>query len=151
MVLQVLKWCRHGMITMPADADGTAGHAALLGQFWPPFEAGLQASKDVRVRDIIDVLDTNLAAHFFVTLPGQTEEEARACPACAQRAQQGRLGLKLSKSGGFIGCSSYPECKYTRPLELAPAQGESSSSDSSSSSPGEEDVEKAFPGLSEGV
>ena len=104
------------------------------------------------VRDIIDVLDTSLAAHFFITVPGQTEEEARACPACAQRAQQGRLGLKLSKSGGFIGCSNYPECKYTRPLELAQAEGESSSSSvSSSPSSGEEDVEKAFPGISEGV
>ncbi len=44
---------------------------------------------------------------------GQSEEEARKCPACG-----GRLGLKLATSGGFIGCSNYPDCSYTRPLDL---------------------------------
>ncbi len=44
---------------------------------------------------------------------GQSEEDARRCPACG-----GRLGLKLATSGGFIGCSNYPDCSYTRPLDL---------------------------------
>lgn len=44
---------------------------------------------------------------------GQSEEDARKCPACG-----GRLGLKLAKHGGFIGCSGYPDCSYMRPLQL---------------------------------
>ena len=39
-------------------------------------------------------------------------ERRRQCPACGT----GRLGLKLSKRGGFIGCSGYPSCRYIRPL-----------------------------------
>jgi ssDNA-binding Zn-finger/Zn-ribbon topoisomerase 1 len=49
---------------------------------------------------------------------GQDEEAARACPACG-----GRLGVKLSRvGGGFIGCSGYPACGFTRPLAL-PEEG----------------------------
>ena len=44
---------------------------------------------------------------------GQSEEDARRCPTCG-----GRLGLKLAKSGGFIGCSNYPDCSHTRPLDV---------------------------------
>ena len=36
----------------------------------------------------------------------------RACPKCAA----GQLSLKLGKLGPFIGCSNYPECRFTRPL-----------------------------------
>lgn len=58
-----------------------------------------------------------LSAHTCVQ-DGQSEEAARVCLACAQRGAQGRLGLKLSKSGGFVGCSSYPDCTYSRAMEL---------------------------------
>ena len=36
----------------------------------------------------------------------------RACPSCGT----GQLSLKLGKFGAFIGCSNYPECKFTRTL-----------------------------------
>lgn len=44
---------------------------------------------------------------------GQSEEQARMCPSCG-----GRLGLRLAKHGGFIGCSGFPACTYMRPLQL---------------------------------
>jgi DNA topoisomerase I len=48
---------------------------------------------------------------------GVSAADARKCPSC----RTGRLGLKLSRNGGFIGCSGYPTCGYSRPLEvLAP-------------------------------
>lgn len=115
----------------------------MLGHFWPLFDAVVQASNQTSVRDVIDVLDANLSAHFFPLKDGQTEDEARACPACAQRGQQGRLGLKLSKTGGFIGCSNYPDCGFQRPLELVES--------ASSSSDDEEDVDEIFPGLADGA
>ena len=34
-----------------------------------------------------------------------------------------RLGLKLGRNGGFIGCSNYPNCSYTRPLAVDTAEG----------------------------
>ena len=62
---------------------------------------------------------------------GQSEEKARKCPACG-----GRLGLKLATSGGFIGCSNYPDCSYTRPLDLEALreEGEASAGKSPDSS-----------------
>src|SRR5690606_30401393 len=45
--------------------------------------------------------------------------DPRQCPACTA----GRLGLRLGKHGAFIGCSNYPECRFTRPLAM-PGEGE---------------------------
>ena len=33
-------------------------------------------------------------------------------------ARRRHAGLKLSRNGGFIGCSAYPECKFVRPLQM---------------------------------
>ena len=40
---------------------------------------------------------------------------------------KGQLSLKLGKFGAFIGCSNYPECKYTR--VLSPSGAESGEGD----------------------
>jgi DNA topoisomerase-1 len=52
-----------------------------------------------------------LEPHLF---PVTAEDpEPRRCKACGT----GRLSLRTARSGGaFIGCSNYPECRYTRPL-----------------------------------
>ena len=61
---------------------------------------------------VIDALDEALGPHFF---PDRGDgKDPRACPACGS----GRLGIKLGKNGPFIGCSTYPECRYTRPLAV---------------------------------
>ena len=62
---------------------------------------------------VIDSLNDSLAPHFFpMTEDGR---DTRVCPAC----KSGQLGIKLGKTGAFIGCSNYPECRYTRPLAVA--------------------------------
>jgi DNA topoisomerase-1 len=62
---------------------------------------------------VIDVLNDALAPHFFP--PANDGRDTRICPAC----KTGQLGIKLAKNGAFIGCSNYPECRYTRPLAVA--------------------------------
>ena len=62
---------------------------------------------------VIDVLNEALAPHFFP--PTADGRDTRVCPAC----KSGQLGIKLGKTGAFIGCSNYPECRYTRPLAVA--------------------------------
>jgi DNA topoisomerase-1 len=59
-------------------------------------------------------LDKELGPHFF---PSDTRDghDPRICPSC----HNGRLGLKLSRTGAFIGCANYPECRYTRSLAVA--------------------------------
>ncbi|MGH6894869.1 MAG: DNA topoisomerase, partial [Dongiaceae bacterium] len=61
---------------------------------------------------VIDALNDALAPHFFP--PASDGRDTRVCPAC----KNGQLGIKLAKTP-FIGCSNYPECRYTRPLAVA--------------------------------
>jgi len=67
----------------------------------------------VRITQVLDTLDALLAPHLFP--PRADGTDPRQCPNCAG----GRLTLKLSKYGAFIGCSNYPECRYTRPLTVS--------------------------------
>jgi DNA topoisomerase I len=62
---------------------------------------------------VIDALNEALAPHFFP--PTADGRDTRVCPAC----KVGQLGIKLAKTSPFIGCSNYPECRYTRPLAVA--------------------------------
>jgi DNA topoisomerase-1 len=87
----------------------------LLRDFWREFTTAVGDIKELRVAQVIDTLDEMLAPHLF---PPRTDgTNPRKCPNC----ETGRLSLKLGKFGGFIGCSNYPECRYTR--QLAPGNG----------------------------
>lgn len=61
-------------------------------------------------------------AHGYVSQDGGADP--RLCPACG-----GRLGLKLASTGGFIGCSGYPACRYARPMSPTPDGAADMSSD----------------------
>src|SRR5258708_9338740 len=87
----------------------------LLRDFWREFTGAVGDIKDLRVAQVIDALDEMLAPHLFP--PRADGADPRKCPSC----ETGRLSLKLGKFGGFIGCTNYPECRYTRPL--APNNG----------------------------
>jgi DNA topoisomerase-1 len=63
--------------------------------------------------EVIDALDDDLGRHFFP--PAADGSDSRRCPGCGN----GRLGLKLGKFGAFIGCSNYPECRFTRKLAIS--------------------------------
>jgi DNA topoisomerase I len=84
----------------------------VLADFWHDFSAAVAGTKDLNITQVIDALDEDLGAHFFPPRPDGTDP--RLCPLCSQ----GRLGLKLGRFGAFIGCSRYPECRYTRPLAM---------------------------------
>jgi DNA topoisomerase I len=87
----------------------------LLRDFWQEFTAAVGDIKELRVAQVIDALDEMLAPHLFP--PREDGSDPRKCPSC----ETGRLSLKLGKFGGFIGCSNYPECRFTR--QLAPGNG----------------------------
>src|SRR5262249_50589643 len=89
----------------------------LLRDFWRDFIAAVGEIKDLRVAEVLDALDALLAPHLF---PPRTDgSDPRLCPTCGT----GRLSLKLGKFRAFIGCSNYPECRYTRPFSV-PGPGE---------------------------
>ncbi len=82
----------------------------VLRDFWRDFIAAVDEIKDLRISQVIDALDEVLAPHIFP--PREDGGDPRQCPTC----KDGRLGLKNGKFGAFVGCSNYPDCRYTRPL-----------------------------------
>lgn len=94
----------------------------VLRDFWRDFSATVDETKDLRVAEVIDSLNELLGPHIFP--PKEDGSDARACPSCAD----GKLSLKVSRFGAFIGCSNYPECNYTRQLAKS-ADGEEAADD----------------------
>jgi DNA topoisomerase-1 len=82
----------------------------VLQDFWRGFIGAVDDIKDLRVAEVLDVLDDMLGPHIY---PARTDGgDVRQCPTCGT----GKLNLKAGKFGAFVGCSNYPECRYTRPL-----------------------------------
>ncbi|HEY5609505.1 MAG TPA: type I DNA topoisomerase, partial [Alphaproteobacteria bacterium] len=84
----------------------------VLREFWRNFIGAVDEIKDLRVAQVIDALDEMLAPHLFP--PRADGADPRKCPNC----ETGKIGLKLGRFGGFVGCSNYPECKFTRQLSV---------------------------------
>ncbi|GJD39602.1 type I DNA topoisomerase [Methylobacterium bullatum] len=90
----------------------------VLRDFWKDFSAAISGTKELRVTEVLDALNDLLGAHIF---PEKADgSNPRTCPTCGS----GQLSLKLGKFGAFVGCSNYPECKYTRQLAANAVEGE---------------------------
>ncbi|HEY7610557.1 MAG TPA: type I DNA topoisomerase [Alphaproteobacteria bacterium] len=98
-------------------SGGSIDWKKVLRDFWTAFHDAVAHAKTLRITQVIDALDAALGPHFFP--PRDDGADPRKCPACGN----GRLGLKVGKFGGFIGCSNYPDCTYTRQLAIADASG----------------------------
>lgn len=116
---------------LDAIASGHVMWKEALRQFWTDFKAAIDDTKELTITDVINHLDADLGPHFF---PEEDENgkkiDSRKCGACGD----GRLGLKLGKFGAFIGCSNYPECKFTKPLEV-PSEEDDSDADALANEP----------------
>jgi DNA topoisomerase-1 len=92
-------------------SNGDLEWKQVLRDFWRDFTGAVESIKDLRVGDVLEALNEMLGPHVF---PAKEDgSDPRLCPKCGT----GRLSLKISgKSGAFIGCGNYPDCKYTRQL-----------------------------------
>ncbi|MFZ1812998.1 MAG: type I DNA topoisomerase [Rhizobiaceae bacterium] len=82
----------------------------VLREFWKQFSANVDEIKDLRVSQVLDILNEDLA---HVAFPDREDgSNPRTCPSCAN----GMLSLKVGRYGAFVGCSNYPECNFTRQL-----------------------------------
>jgi DNA topoisomerase-1 len=93
---------------------GELGWKQLLRDFWEGFSAAIGETKDLKISQVITTLDEILSPHIFPQ--GVNGDDPRKCPSC----EGGRLNLKLGRFGAFIGCSNYPECRFTRRLGAKP-------------------------------
>ena len=97
---------------------GNLNWKQLLRDFWKDFSAAVGETKDLKISQVIDELDSVLGPHIFPA--GEDGADPRKCPACAD----GRLNLKLGRFGAFVGCTNYPECKFTRQIGAKPGEGD---------------------------
>ena len=86
---------------------------SVLRDFWLDFSEAIAGTKDLRTTEVLDNLNEVLGPHIFPLR--EDGGEPRQCQVCGN----GQLSLKLGKFGAFIGCSNYPECKYTRQIGQA--------------------------------
>ena len=90
---------------------GDRDYKDVLARFWRDFTAAIAETADLRIGEVLEKIDDFLAPHLYP--PREDGSDPRVCPTCGE----GRLNLKTARSGGaFIGCSNYPNCRYTRAL-----------------------------------
>ena len=80
----------------------------VLTRFWNDFNNNVNQVKELRTRAILDMMNDSLGDIIFDKK--ENGEQNRIC-SCG-----GQLSLKIGRFGAFIGCSKYPDCKFTRPL-----------------------------------
>ncbi len=100
--------------------SGKESWLKVLEMFWKDFNNNVSEVKEKRTREVLDLLNESLGALIF-----DTDKEGKIVRKC-KLCNTGLLSLKNSFRGGaFIGCSNYPECKFTRPLSKAKAAAQS--------------------------
>ncbi|KRS10772.1 DNA topoisomerase I [Roseovarius atlanticus] len=97
---------------------GDADYKKVLADFWRDFHSAIEEASELRIAEVLDVLDDALAPQLYP--PREDGSDPRICPKCGE----GRLHLKTSRTGGFVGCGNYPECTYTRPIAGEGAEGD---------------------------
>ncbi|MDC3062335.1 type I DNA topoisomerase [Candidatus Pelagibacter sp.] len=96
--------------------SGRESWIKVLELFWKDFNNNVSEVKEKRTREVLDLLNDSLGELIF-----DKDNEGNVVRKC-QLCNTGILSLKNSFRGGaFIGCSNYPECKFTRPLSKAKA------------------------------
>ena len=96
--------------------SGKENWLKVLENFWNDFNSNVSDVKEKRTREVLDLLNESLGSLIFeIDKDGKIDRKCKLC-------DNGELSLKNSFRGGaFIGCSNYPDCKFTRPLSKAKA------------------------------
>ena len=90
--------------TLDDVSNGQIDKLDALNDFWKPTKHMIDGAREIKTTDIINQINNFMYKHLFV-------DGNNTCPQCG-----GKLGLKLSKFGAFIGCENYPTCNYTQKL-----------------------------------
>jgi len=91
--------------TLDDVSNGKTKKLDALNDFWKPTKSMIDGASEIKMTDIIDQINTFMHKHLFI-------DGNDKCPLCG-----GKLGIKLSKFGAFIGCENYPKCNYTKKLD----------------------------------
>lgn len=90
-------------------SNGDLDYREVLRKFWENFSASVDSTMELRNTQILDKMNEVLGPHIF---KDAGNGNPRLCPKCGE----GELSLKTGKFGAFVGCTRYPECRFTRPF-----------------------------------
>ena len=90
--------------TLDDVSNGKVEKISALTAFWAPTKKLIDGARGITTTEIINQINNFMKKHLFVN--GND-----TCPLCG-----GKLGIKLSKFGAFVGCDNYPKCNYTKKL-----------------------------------
>ena len=93
-------------------SNGDLDYKDVLRKFWENFSYSVDATMEIRNTQILDKMNEVLGPHIF---KDTGDGDPRICPKC----KEGELSLKTGKFGAFVGCTRYPECRFTRPFAQA--------------------------------
>ncbi|GAB4572378.1 MAG: type I DNA topoisomerase [Rhodothalassiaceae bacterium] len=99
-------------------SEGKIDWRAVLADFWRDFHHRTEEVLGIRPSEILERLNEALGPAIFGK--GEDGADPRKCPSCAD----GRLSLKTGRYGAFIGCSNYPDCRFTRQFTNGQGEGE---------------------------
>ena len=98
---------------LEADLDkvsnGELSYKDVLARFWDDFHRTVDATMEIRNTQILDTMNEVLGKHIF---KDTGNGDPRMCPKCGD----GELSLKTGRYGAFVGCTRYPDCRFTRPF-----------------------------------
>ncbi len=111
--------------------SGKENWIKVLDQFWRDFNENVSNVKEKRTREVLDLLNDSLGSLIFdKNSDGKVDRSCKLYNKDCKFSVEGTLSLKNSFRGGaFIGCSNYPDCKYTRPLSKAKAAAQANLSE----------------------
>ena len=90
---------------------GERQYRNVLSRFWKDFKFSIDEAMDQSITEVLEKINDVLEPHLFPI------EEAGIDPRKCKNCDGGRLSMRTARSGGaFIGCSNYPECRFTRPF-----------------------------------
>ena len=93
-------------------SNGDLDYKDVLRKFWENFSYSVDSTMEIRNTQILDKMNEVLGPHIF---KDTGDGDPRICPKC----NEGELSLKTGKFGAFVGCTRYPECRFTRPFAQA--------------------------------
>lgn len=79
----------------------------VIDNFWQEFNNHIDKAQTLTITEVINIVEKDINDYVFKGLDGD-----RTCPIC----NKGKVNLKLGRFGAFLGCTNYPECKFTQKL-----------------------------------
>ncbi|MCE3254820.1 MAG: topA [Rickettsiaceae bacterium] len=89
-------------------SNGKLDWKKFLESFWVKFNGNIGEVSKKAIPEILESLNQHISPYIFgVDENGKAKHQ---CPSCGT----GTLGIKIGGFGVFVGCSNYPDCKYTK-------------------------------------